>query len=155
MENKYYLAVETKPNNYFPVNLPDLSIFKVTTTNLNELDSLTLKYTKKEIMQAIEEANLLEINSNMALVVMYYEKEKTRKVKALTKDIDFDMWKNLSDNLSDKNYRNKVINFLNNLVSKEEIAKIKSAFDIKEFLVNISILPYQVIRKLYFYLYEN
>ena len=51
MENKYYLAVEVKPKNYFPINLLDLKISNhFTTTNLEELDAFTLKFSKKEIM---------------------------------------------------------------------------------------------------------
>ena len=155
MENKYFLAVEIKPNNYFPINLLDLKIFSYTTTNLNELDSLTLEYTKKEIMDAIRDANLLEVEDNMPLIIMYYEKEKTRKIAALTKDIEFDMWQNLNENIEDKNYRNKIINFLNNKIEKEDWNELKAAQDKTAFLRKIGVLAYPIQRKLYFYLYEN
>lgn len=155
MENKYYLAIETKPNNYFPINLLDIKIFNRTTNKIEEIDSLTLKYTKKEIIDAIKEANLLEVEYTMPLVIIYVEKEKTRKVEALTKDNSFDMWQKLKDNYQDKNYCNKIINFLNNKISSEEINKMKENKGKEQFLTIISELPYFIERKLYFYLYEN
>lgn len=155
MENKYYLAVETKTNNYFPINLLDLKIFSKNPTKIEELDSLTLKYTKEEIMDAIKEANLLEVNYSMPLIIIYVEKDKTRKVEALTKDYTFDMWENLKDNYLDKNYCNKIINFLNNKISEEELSIIKQNKGDIKFLKAINNLSYFVQRKLYFYLYEK
>ena len=155
MENKYYLAIETKPNNYFPLNLLDLKIFNKTSNKIEEIDSLTLKYTKKEIMEAIKEANLLEIDYDMPLVIIYVEKEKTRKVEALTKDNSFDMWNNLKENYQDKNYCNKIINFLNNKITEDTLNTLKNNKGQEMFLKIISELPYFTERKLYFYLYEN
>lgn len=155
MENKYYLAIETKPNNYFPINLLDVKIFNKTTDKIEEIDSLTLKYTKEEIINAIKEANLLEVNYDMPLVIVYVEKEKTRKVEALTKDNSFDMWQKLKDNYQDKNYCNKIINFLNNKISEKELNELKENKGQEEFLRIISELPYFIERKLYFYLYEK
>ncbi len=155
MENKYYLAIETKPNNYFPLNLLDLKIFNKTSNKIEEIDSLTLKYTKKEIMEAIKEANLLEIDYDMPLVIIYVEKEKTRKVEALTKDNSFDMWNNLKENYQDKNYCNKIINFLNKKITEDTLNTLKNNKGQEMFLKIISELPYLTERKLYFYLYEN
>lgn len=155
MENKYYLAIETKPNNYFPLNLLDLKIFNKTSNKIEEIDSLTLKYTKKEIMEAIKEANLLEIDYDMPLVIIYVEKEKTRKVEALTKDNSFDMWNNLKENYQDKNYCNKIINFLNKRITEDTLNTLKNNKGQEMFLKIISELPYLTERKLYFYLYEN
>ena len=71
MENKYYLAVEVKPKNYFPIDLFNLKIANsFTSTNLDEIDAFTQKFTKKEIMNAIKEANLLEVEDTMPLVVI-------------------------------------------------------------------------------------
>jgi hypothetical protein len=155
MENKYYLAIETKPNNYFPLNLLDIKLFNKTPNKIEEIDSLTLKYTKREIMEAIKEANLLEIDYDMPLVIIYVEKEKTRKVEALTKDNSFDMWESLKENYQDKNYCNKIINFLNNKISDDTLNILKNNKGQEEFLKIISELPYFTERKLYFYLYEN
>ena len=155
MENKYYLAIETKPNNYFPLNLLDIKLFNKSTTKIEEIDSLTLKYTKNEIINAVKEANLLEVEDNMPLVIVYVEKEKTRKVEALTKDNSFDMWQKLKENYQDKNYCNKIINFLNNKISSEEINELKENKGNEKFLSIISKLPYIIERKLYFYLYEK
>lgn len=155
MESKYYLAIEIKPNNYFPLNLSDIKIFNKTTTKIEEIDSLTLKYTKKEIIDAIKEANLLEVEYEMPLIIIYIEKDKTRKVEALTKDNQYDMWQNLQEHYEDKNYCNKIINFLNNKISPEEISILKEHKGTKKFLNIISKLPYFIERKLYFYLYEN
>lgn len=155
MENKYYLAIETNPNNYFPLNLLDLKIFNKTSNKIEEIDSLTLKYTKKEIMEAIKEANLLEIDYDMPLVIIYVEKEKTRKVEALTKDNSFDMWNNLKENYQDKNYCNKIINFLNKKITEDTLNTLKNNKGQEMFLKIISELPYLTERKLYFYLYEN
>ena len=155
MENKYYLAIETKPNNYFPLNLLDIKLFNKTSNKIEEIDSLTLKHTKKEIIEAIKEANLLEIDYDMPLVIIYVEKEKTRKVEALTKDNSFDMWESLKENYQDKNYCNKIINFLNNKISDDTLNILKNNKGQEEFLKIISELPYFTERKLYFYLYEN
>ena len=43
-----------------------------TISSLEELDAFTLKFTKKEIIDSIKEANLLEINNTMPLVIIYY-----------------------------------------------------------------------------------
>ena len=155
MENKYYLAVEVRPKNYFPINLLDLKISGgFTSTNLEELDAFTLKFTKKQIMDAVKEANLLDVNENMPLVVIYYENKYTRKIEAFTKDYNYDMWKLLNDEYGNKVFLNKIINFLNHKVDKEIVDKLKNVQDKNEFLKILGTLPYFVQRKLYFYLYE-
>ncbi len=155
MENKYYLAVEVKPKNYFPINLLDLKIANhFTTTSLEELDSFTLKFTKKEIMDSIKEANLLDVKEDMPLVVIYYENKNTRKIEAFTKDYYYNMWDLLKNKYTDKVFMNKVINFLNKKITEEELNKIKNSHTLTDFLNSIGYLPYLVQRKLYFYLYE-
>ena len=155
MENKYYLAVEVKPKNYFPINLLDLKIANhFTTTSLEELDSFTLKFTKKEIMDSIKEANLLDVKEDMPLVVIYYENKNTRKIEAFTKDYYYNMWDLLKNKYTDKVFMNKVINFLNKKITEEELNKIKNSHTLTDFLNSIGYLPYFVQRKLYFYLYE-
>lgn len=155
MENKYYLAVEVRPKNYFPINLLDLKISRgFTSTNLEELDAFTLKFTKSEIMNAVKEANLLDVNDDMPLVVIYYENKYTRKIEALTKDYNYDMWKLLNDKYGDKVFLNKIINFLNHKVDEKIIEELKSVQDKIKFLKILGTLPYFVQRKLYFYLYE-
>ncbi len=155
MENKYYLAVEVKPKNYFPINLLDLKIANhFTTTSLEELDSFTLKFTKKEIMDSIKEANLLDVKEDMPLVVIYYENKNTRKIEAFTKDYYYNMWDLLKNKYTDKVFMNKVINFLNKKITEEELNKIKNSHTLTDFLNGIGYLPYFVQRKLYFYLYE-
>ena len=142
MENKYYLAVEVRPNNYFPINLLDLKIAKgFTSTNLEELDAFTLKFTKSEIMSAVKEANLLDVNENMPLVVIYYENKYTRKIDVLTKDYNYDMWKLLNDKYGDKVFLNKIINFLNRKVDEEVIKKLKSVTSKQEFLNILGNIP--------------
>ncbi len=155
MENKYYLAVEVRPKNYFPINLLDLKISGgFTSTNLEELDAFTLKFTKSEIMKAVKEANLLDVNDDMPLVVIYYENKYTRKIEALTKDYNYDMWKLLNDKYGDKVFLNKIINFLNHKVDEKIIEELKSVQDKIKFLKILGTQPYFVQRKLYFYLYE-
>ena len=155
MENKYYLAVEVRPKNYFPINLLDLKISRgFTSTNLEELDAFTLKFTKSEIMKAVKEANLLDVNDDMPLVVIYYENKYTRKIEALTKDYNYDMWKLLNDKYGDKVFLNKIINFLNHKVDEKIIEELKRVQDKIKFLKILGTLPYFVQRKLYFYLYE-
>lgn len=155
MENKYYLAIEVRPKNYFPINLLDLKIAGgFTSTNLEELDAFTLKFTKSEIMNAVEDANLLDINENMPLVIIYYENKYTRKIEAFTKDYIYDMWKLLNEQYGDKMFLNKIVNFLNCKVNKEVVDRLKSVQDKNEFLKILGTLPYFVQRKLYFYLYE-
>ena len=106
-------------------------------------------------MEAIKEANLLEIDYDMPLVIIYIEKEKTRKVEALTKDNSFDMWNNLKENYQDKNYCNRIINFLKNKIPEDTLNTLKNNKGQEMFLKIISELPYFTERKLYFYLYEN
>lgn len=155
MENKYYLAIEVRPKNYFPINLFDLKIFKgKSTTNLEELDSLTLPFTKKEIMDDIREANLLEVRDDMPLVVIYYENKYTRKLEALTKDYNYDMWKLLDERYGDKLFLNKLVNFLNHKIEDELLQKLKNVSSKEEFLKIMGNFSYFVQRKLYFYLYE-
>lgn len=154
MENKYYLAVETRPRNYFPINLNDLNIFNSSPTSLDKLDALTLKFSKPEIFKAIKENNLLDIDLNMNLVIIYYENNNIRKIDALTKEINFDMWDFLKKNYNNKNVINKIYNFLNNKISEEEFKSIRESNDLEEFINNVSKLSYLNQRKLYFYLYE-
>lgn len=155
MENKYYLAVEVKPRNYFPLNLNDLKIANHTTiSSLEELDAFTLKFTKEEIIASIKEANLLEVDNSMPLVVIYYENKNTRKIEALTKDNNYDMWLLLKTKFSDKAFLNKVVNFLRSKIDIKKLEAIKGSSDATVFLQNISTLPYLVQRKLYLYLYE-
>lgn len=156
MENKYYLAIETKPRNYFPINLLDLNIaHNFNTIKLNELDAFTLKFTKKEIIDSIKEANLLDIDESMPLVIIYNEKSMVRKTEVLTKDIHFDLWQDLNNNFNDKQYLNEIYNFLNNKIDEEKYLKIKQVKNIDEFLKMINELPYNIQRKLYFYLYAR
>ena len=99
MDSKYYLAIETKPKNYFPINLSNLNLANNrSTTELEKIDAFTLQYTKSEIFEAIKEANLLDINDSMSLIVIYNEKNMIRKINALTKDISFDMWADIKLN---------------------------------------------------------
>lgn len=156
METKYYLAVETKPNNYFPINLLDLNISEnFNTTKLTELDLFTSKFTKEEIMNSIKDSNLLDINFDMPLVVIYNEKGAMRKAPVLLKDNDYDMWKVLEDNFPNKNFTNKIHNFLKTKIDEYTLENIKNAKNSKEFIYAINEMPYTIERKLYFYLYEN
>ena len=156
MENKYYLAVETKPKNYFPIDLSNLSISNgFTSFQLAELDSFTLKFTKKDIMDSIKEANLLEIEDNMPLVIIYHEKEMVRKTEVLTKDIQFDLWQDIHQNFENKLYLNKIYNFLHKKIDDEDFNKLKKSLNEDVFLNEINHLPYMIQRKLYFYLYEK
>ncbi len=155
MENKYYLAVEVKPKNYFPINLLDLKMSnQYTTTNLEELDAFTQRFYKKEIIEAIKEANLLNVEDNMPLIIIYYENKNTRKMAALTKDYDYDMWGLLNLNYSDKLFVNKIVNFLTKKIDNKLLAQIKNAKTKEEFLSIIGHLPYLIQRKLYLYLHE-
>ncbi len=156
METKYYLAVETKPNNYFPINLLDLNISNnFNTTKLAELDAFSSKFTKEEIMNSIKLANLLDITNNMALVVVYNEKGAMRTAPVLTKDNSFDMWEYLQNNFPNKAFTNKIHNFLQNKIDEYTLNNIKNAKSVKEFIYAINEMPYPVERKLYFYLYEK
>lgn len=156
METKYYLAIETKPNNYFPINLSDLNIANhFNTTKLAELDSFTRKYTKNEIMNSIKSANLLDVTNDMPLIVIYSEKGSMRKSPALLKDNDYDMWALLENNFNNKSFTNKIHNFLKNKIDEYTLNNIKNAKNSQEFIYAINEMPYIVERKLYFYLYEN
>lgn len=155
MHNKYYLAVEVTPKNYFPINLVDLNLSKYPLTNLNELDAFSLKYTKDELMKIINDANVVDINEDTALVVIYYENKDIRKIPALTKDISFDMWTYLKDNYSDKQFINKVNNFLKTKIENDLFYKLNSSASLEEWIGVINNLSYDVIRKLYFYLDEH
>ena len=154
MENKYYLAIEEKPNNYFPIDLRNLKIFhNRMTTSLEEIDALTLNFTKQEILEAIKEANLLDIQKTMPLVVIYYENKYTRKIEALTKEKKYDMWKLLDEKYQDKVFVNKIVNFLNHKIDDTKLEKLKVSRDKEEFLQVLGNLPYFMQRKLYLYLY--
>ncbi len=154
MEDKYYLAIETKPNNYFPINLLDLNIASKNIDKLEELDAFTSKYSKEELINLIKEANLLEITDNMEVIVIYNEKNVIRKSPVLTKENVYNMWSYLKVNYEDKNFVNKIYNFLKNKIDSESLNKIKNTNNQDSFLKNISSLPYLVQRKLYFYLNE-
>lgn len=155
MENKYYLAIEVRPKSYFPINLLDLNIFKGgAASNLEELDAFTLKFTKKEILDSIREANLLQVDDNMPLVIIYYENKYTRKLEALTKDYNYDMWNLLDKKYGDKLFLNKIVNFLNHKIDEKIVDQLKKVQSKKELLNIIGMLPYFIQRKLYFYLYE-
>lgn len=154
MENKYYLAIEEKPNNYFPIDLRNLKIFhNRMTTSLEEIDALTLNFTKQEILEAIKEANLLDVRKTMPLVVIYYENKYTRKIEALTKEKKYDMWKLLDEKYQDKVFVNKIVNFLNHKIDDTKLEKLKVSRDKEEFLQVLGNLPYFMQRKLYLYLY--
>lgn len=156
MDNRYYLAVETKPNNYFPIDLLDLKISpSYPIIKLEELDNFTLKYTIKEIRDAIKEANLLNINDDMPLVIIYKEKEMVRKALPLTKDNNYDMYSKLKEKFSDKSYMNMIYNFLNKKVASDNLIKLKNSSTLEEFLNILANIPYLTQRKLYLYLYEK
>ena len=90
----------------------------------------------------------------MPLVVIYYEKNDIRTIPIMSKDLSFDMWKYLKNNYENKNFQNKIYNFLNNKTSID-VAKLKQTNNVSEFLKIITDLPYIIQRKLYFYLYEK
>ena len=81
------------------------------------------------------------------------KKKVVRTIPALTKDIDFDMWQVIKENFLDKNFKNKIFNFLNNKI--DTLDRLKRADNLNEFIKIISELPYIIQRKLYFYLYEK
>ena len=156
MDTNFYLAVETKPNNYFPINLLDLNISKgFASFKIAELDKFTLKFTKKEIIESIKEANLLELNSQMELIVIYHEKNVVRTAPVLTKDISFDMWAQIKDNYQNREYINKIYNFLKGKTKDDNLIKLKKVQELADLVNIIESLPYFTTRKLYFYLYEN
>lgn len=155
VENKYYLAIELRPNNYFPIQLFDLKIARgLSIHSLEELDAFTLRFTKKEIMDAVREANLLEVNDDMSLVVIYYENKNTRKMEALTKDYNYDMWGLLKENYHNKVFLNKIVNFLNKKIDASLLDRIKNSQREDDFFRSLGELSYLMQRKLYFYLYE-
>ena len=90
----------------------------------------------------------------MPLVVIYYENKYTRKLEALTKDYNYDMWKLLDERYGDKVFLNKLVNFLNHKIEDELLQKLKNVSSKEEFLKIMGNLSYFVQRKLYFYLYE-
>ena len=90
----------------------------------------------------------------MPLVVIYYENKNTRKIDALVKDNNYDMWSLLKEKYRDKVFVNKVVNFLNKRIDSSVLEKIKNSKSENEFLNNIGYLPYLVQRRLYLYLYE-
>lgn len=156
MDNKYYLAIEKAPNNYFPINLLDLNISSnFTTYKIEELDNFTLKYTKKEILNSIKEANLLNITSNMNLVIIYSEKNVIRKSAVLTKDNYYDMWEYIKKNYENKEFINKIYNFLASKINTSFLEEIKNPKNINNYLATLTLLPYFTQRKLYLYLYEK
>jgi len=91
----------------------------------------------------------------MPLVVIYNEKGAMRKIKSLTKDNSFDMWQHLQTNFNDKNFKSKVYNFLANKIDEYTLLNIKNAETPKEYIYAINEMPYNIERKLYFYLYEK
>ena len=152
MVDKYFLAVKTRPNNYFPLNLEELK--KVYLTSLEELDNFTLQYTLEDIKKFITTNNLLELTENMKLVVIYYEKNEIREMPVLSQDIKFNMWQYLNDNAQNKRVINMIYNFLKNKTDYD-LTPLKNAdegFSLSKFVSN---LPYILQRKLYFYLYEK
>lgn len=156
MEDKYYLAIETKPNNYFPINLPDLNISNgFTSTKITEIDSFTLKFNENEILNSVKEANLIDLTSTMNLVIIYNEKNVIRKAPVLTKDKSYNMWNYIKENYTNKNFLNKIYNFLNNKVEPDFLNSLKSSPNVLEFLNQLSLIPYNIERKLYFYLHEK
>lgn len=156
MEDKYYLAIQTKPNNYFPINLRDLNITKgFNSDKLEQLDAFTRKFTKKEILTSIKEANLLELTENMALVLIYNEKNVIRKADVLTKDNYYDMWLYIEQNYQNKSFLNKIFNFLKNKVDNHIFFQLKNISSLTELINIINSLPYKTQRKLYFYLSEK
>ena len=150
MDNKYYLAIEVNHNNYFPINLEDIKVNVKNT--LKELDMYTKDKTKEEIMAKIQEANILDVNEQMSLVIIYYEKNEIRKIPVLTKDKSYNLASLIKNNYQDKNFVNKIYNFLNN---KVDITELKKAKSYEEFIKCLSNIDYLNQRKLYFYLNEN
>ena len=98
---------------------------------------------------------MLDITENMAVVIIYYEKNVVRKAEVLTKEKYYDMWAYLKDNYQNKNLLNKIYNFLNNKVDSEILTKLKNNSNVNDFLNALMKLQYSVQRKLYFYLYEK
>lgn len=156
MENKYYLAIENKPKNYFPIYLPNLKIYSApNTTKLEEIDAFTRNNEANTIKEAIKEANLLDLDYNMPLVVIYYENKSLRKIDALTKEKNYNMWELISKGYDDKVFLNKIYNFLSNKVEASILSDLKQCQNSSEFIKVLNKLPYPTIRRLYFYLYEN
>ena len=153
MESKYYLAVEINPNNYFPINLKDISLANYDINyDLESIDNFTVKYSINEIKEAINKANILSVNDTMPLVVIYYEKNVVRKTDVLTKEYIYDMTQFIKTNFNNKDFINKIYNFLNNKLKVED-SNLKKPTDYLEYIKTINNLPYNIKRKLYFYLY--
>lgn len=159
-EQKHFLALLSRPGDYIFIDIAKLDIANgYNPSDLSDIDSFTMHFTKDEIMASIIRANIVSSRYLEGTLVIQ-DNQKHNPLPVIDKDFygDFQLDIYLNNKFNDKNTLNKVANKLWGITKSDAIKKSfvdalrTGNLDIAiEILLN---LPYLKLRKLIIYLVE-
>lgn len=152
----YFLVLEKRPKDFMPINISIITQDnRANYTSLEGIDEFTRRYNEDEIKNLIKENNL--VTDDYLEGKLWVINENKYRFRVFTKDINMSLDTFLLKNINNKQIMNKFVNIYFKY-TKVNIDIIKEA--IKKGEVNIILqilftLDYEIIRNIYFYLFEN
>lgn len=151
----YYLILEKRPGDFMPINIAIIENNNEQYASLQAIDAFTKKYSEEEIINLIKKSNI--VPDSYLEGKLFVINDRKYRSKVLTKDIDLSLDIFLEKYIDNKQVMNKFINIYQKY-SKEDIDIIKDAINDKRIdiiLQTLFLRSYEIVRNIYFYLYEN
>lgn len=154
-KHEYHLVLEYLPGDFMPV---DISILlnndSEDYSRLEIIDSFTKKYTKNEVYEMINEANI--VPSKYLEGELEVINDRKYRYKAIFKDTSFSLDLFFSQNISNKRMMNKFLNiYLKYSKEKDAMQEALDTENVYEVLNLIFNLPYERVRNIYTYMLDN
>ena len=151
----YHLVLEARPKDFMPVDINLLLNNKKNYHSLNAIDEFTKEYTLKELYQMIEDSNIVPrdyLGGKLEII-----NDNKYRFPIMTKDINFTLDTFLSEYITNKRVMNKFFNIYIKYCSdtKELMKEAINKEDVGKVLALLFKNPYESIRGIYFYIYEN
>lgn len=156
----YFLTLRIQKGQEVKIDLSQMSIMNgYVPTTLEDIDNVTLNFTKDELLKEIDKENLAGVYINGSLCIT--DSANHRPLPVLTKDYvnDFNIFNYVSVNINNKNLMSNLNNKCQNLIAtEEEKEKFKNAIheaNINAIFEGIKALSYEAKRELVCYVIDN